>query len=541
MPVLREVASGRVYPLHGKVTVIGRNKSCDIVVDTPATSGRHAMILNSGGAHYVEDLDSHNGTFVNGTRVCQRASLNPGDRLEVAGLEATFHEEDEAAPSEETAKLPTPESDEELFPIGSSLEVGTDFRVSVQPEAKLRAILEITQNLSNTLDLKVVLPKILESVFAIFPHADRGFILLRDPATGQLVTGAIRHRREQADAAVPISRTIMDLAFRTGRAILSADAAADDRFDPTHSILVHQIRSILCVPIVGQGGASVGVIQIDTQEKRNQFRQGDLDVLACASMQAARAVELARLHENLRDLEAATEIQKSFLPGERPRHEYLQFFDHYSPAQHVGGDYYDYVPLPGDRLAVTLGDVEGKGISAALLMARLSSAARFCLASTPNVPEAVHQLNRLLTRVGGYERFVTFVAAVVDLANYSVTLVNAGHMAPIRRRSQDNKVEDLGEAVIGLPLGVIDRPYEEVVVPFEPGDTLLMFTDGVSEARNPEGELYGIERARAAVRDASADAAAVGTALLDDVRRFAAGRPQGDDLTIVCVRRDPQQ
>ena len=115
-------------------------------------------------------------------------------------------------------------------------------------------------------------------------------------------------------------------------------------------------------------------------------------------------------------------------------------------------------------------------------------------------------------------------------------LVNAGHMPPIRRRA-DGTVEDLGDAIVGLPLGVMDRPYEEVVVPLEPGDALVMFTDGVTEARNPAGEAYGIERTRAAIAAAPRDGATVGATLVADVRGFAAGRPQTDDLTIVCVSR----
>src|SRR5262249_9477039 len=150
----------------------------------------------------------------------------------------------------------------------------------------------------------------------------------------------------------------------------------------------------------------------------------DLDVLVTASTQAARAVEFVRLHQELRDLEASTRIQKSFLPSERPHVAGLRFFDHYSPAQHVGGDYYDYIRLPGNRLAVALGDVSGKGMSAALLMARLSAAARFCLASSASVPEAIRQLNASLTRAGSEERFITFLVIVLNLDNFSMTIVN---------------------------------------------------------------------------------------------------------------------
>jgi serine phosphatase RsbU (regulator of sigma subunit) len=422
--------------------------------------------------------------------------------------------------------------------VVTSLDVASGLRVEVLPEAKLRAVLAISSNLSNALDLAEVLPKILESLFAIFPQADRGFILLRDPDTGQMVTKAVRHRNPQEDDAPSISRTILDQAVQTGRAILSADARFDARFDPSQSIQARQIRSIMCVPMLSQTGESLGVLQLDTEDKLSQFRQEDLDVLVSAATQAARAVELAWLHQERRDLETASQIQKSFLPGQRPQIQGLQFFDYYSSAREVGGDYYDYIRLPGNRLAVALGDVSGKGVSAALLMARLSAAVRFCLATEPTVAGAVCRLNAELTRAGSPDRFVTFVVAVLDLDTFALTLVNAGHMPPLCRRSWPAEVDDVGNQIVGIPLGVLDRPYQDTVIPVQPGDTLILYTDGITEARNPKSELYGAERLREVVHRAPEGAEAVGMAILADVQSFAAGRPQSDDMTIVCFSRN---
>ena len=194
-------------------------------------------------------------------------------------------------------------------------------------------------------------------------------------------------------------------------------------------------------------------------------------------------MELARLHQERRDLEAATQIQKSFLPAARPRVPQLHFFDYYASARQIGGDYYDYIPLPSNRLAVALGDVSGKGVAAALWMARLSAAVRFCLASEADAPTAMRRLNVGLTQTGADDRFVTFTAAILDLATYGVTLVNAGHMPPLRRRPGRPGVEEVGDAIVGLPLGVMDRPYEQMTFPLEPGDVLLFYTDGVTEAQ----------------------------------------------------------
>ncbi|HYT93659.1 MAG TPA: SpoIIE family protein phosphatase [Gemmataceae bacterium] len=528
MAVLREANGQLEFPLHGKVTVLGRDPSCDIVLSSSQVSSQHTLLINLGGIYYVEDLKSLNGTFVNGVRVVQRTRLASNDRLELPDAAFIFHQDE--PPRDPPATQP-------LGTIVSSRELAQGLRVEEAPEAKLRAILEMFKTLGNTLNLEEVLPKILESLFAIFPQADRGFILLRDAATGQLAPKAVRHRREPDNGAAAVSRTVIDHALATGHAILSADAGQDDRFDRSKSILYLQLRSVMCVPLLSQKGDPLGVIQIDTQDKRNVFRQEDLDVLLCASTQAVRAVELARLHEEQRDLEAARGIQQNFLPGERPQVPGLHFFDYYAPMSSIGGDYYDYIPLPGDRLAIALGDVAGKGVSAALLMARLSAAVRFCLATTPSVATAVRQLNTVLTRACGEDRFVTFVVAVLDLVRFTMTVANAGHMPPLRRRA-GGSVDVLGEEIVGLPLAGIDRPYEEVVVALEPGDLVLLYTDGVTEARNPAGEWYGVERLRAAVREAPATVEGLGAAVLENVRRFAAERPQSDDLTIVCFGRE---
>jgi serine phosphatase RsbU (regulator of sigma subunit) len=408
----------------------------------------------------------------------------------------------------------------------------------VEPEAKLRAVLELSRTLGDTLAPDELPPKILEGLFAIFPQAYRGFVLLGDPAAGPLTPKAFRHRGGRGGTPPAVSRTVIDHALATGRAVLSTDAALDERFRESDSVQGLRLRSVMCVPMLSARGAPLGVIQLDTRDAQEPFGPEDLDVLLCAGTQAARAVELAALHQEQSDREAAARIQQNFLPDQRPKVAGLQFFDHYTPAQYVGGDYFDYINLPGNRLAVALGDVSGKGVPAALLMARLSADARFCLAAAPSVPEAVRRLNVTMARALGDARFITFLVAVLDLSHFGVTVVSAGHPLPLRRRA-GGAVESVGEGAVGLPLAGFDQPYRETAVTLEPGESLVLYTDGLTEARGPGGEFYGAERLREVVRDAPADVEALGSAILADVRQFAAGRPQRDDLTLVCVGRDP--
>ncbi len=561
MAVLRDVSSNREYPLRGKITLLGRDPACDIVVSTERTSWRHALIFYSNQGHAIEDLDSVNGTFVNGRRIQERTPLRPRDRIEIPGLQVSFHEDSSGAKvpplvrpdsrlGEETPETPSlPEVDlppdrnapltAEDTTILSSLEVGGVGRLEVRPEAKLRAVLEMSQALSDTLQLNEALPRVLDRLFSIFPHADRGFILLRDSETGQFSRKAVRTRLSgsgEPSDELPLSQGILNFALNCGRAILSANASEDERFDPYQSIQRFRIGSIMCAPIVSQAGEPFGIIQIDTHDQRHPFCEDDLEVLIVATRMTAQAVELSRWHRQQSDLEGATRIQKSFLPSRRPQIPGLSFFDYYASARLIGGDYFDYVPLPGRRLAVALGDVSGKGISAALLMARLSAAVRFVLATEPNLAEAVRGLNAVMMQVDA-DRFITFVAAVIDLEDFSLTLVNAGHPPLLCRDGSGTAIREIGEAEIGLPLGVFDRPYEEVHLRLKPGDSLVIYTDGITEARDPKGDFYGIDRLRAVVQAGPGDAAPLGEAILSDVRRFSAGRPQSDDLTLVCLTR----
>jgi serine phosphatase RsbU (regulator of sigma subunit)/pSer/pThr/pTyr-binding forkhead associated (FHA) protein len=538
---LRKLDGTQTYPLKPRLTLIGREAGCDIAVADNQISSRHAIVVNEGGRHSIEDLRSLNGTLVNGKPIAGRMPLAPGDRLEFPGLIVTFHDVSATGASGRTAVVIAPSRPAnpadivEQPSVVTSLDVGARARPEVAPEAKLRAMIEITDALGTTLALDKVLPRILESLFTIFPKATRGFILLRDRNTGKLVPKAV-HLHDDTAAPPRLSMTVVDQAVATGKAILTVDAGRDVRFNASESIRHLKLQSIMCVPMVSPTGDVVGVIQIDTVDSTGIFGQEDLDVLLSASMQAARAIELARLHEELRDLEAANRIQHSFLPDGPPHAPGLAFYDHYSPARQVGGDYYDYIPLPGNRLAVTLGDVAGKGIAAALQMARLSAAARFCLATTPSVPDAVWKLNRDLARTFGDDRFASFLVAVIDLAQFGVTLVNAGHIPPLRCRP-GKAPEPIGEENAGLPLAGIDWTYKATTLTLEPGEAFIFYTDGVSEARNPEGELYGPDRLHTVVRQNAGSVEAMGSAILADVKRFAAGRPPCDDLTLVCFGR----
>ena len=417
-------------------------------------------------------------------------------------------------------------------------------RFTVNAETKLKALLEINNNLGSAISVDQVLPKVLDSLFKVFLQADRGFIVLREREKGPLVPKAVKHRRADAEETIRISRTIVNQVMEAKEAILSADAASDERFDSSQSIADFRIRSMMCAPLLDSTGRALGAIQIDTLDQRSRFTNDDLEVLASVASQAAFAIENAQLHESAmrqqafeRDLQLAHKVQQGFLPSAPPVVAGYDFFDFYEPANQVGGDYFDYVALTGGRMAMVLADVSGKGISAALLTAKLSSEARYCLASEPTPAEAMNRLNAAFSASGWEDRFVTMVIAVLDPHKNQVWLVNAGHMAPYLRHA-DGRIEEVGAEVAGVPLGVDgDYQYEQFTFDMQPGDSVTIFTDGLSEAMNADNDLYGLARLQERLAEPADGVRQLGTQLLADVKEFVGEREQSDDMCLVCFGR----
>ena len=186
-------------------------------------------------------------------------------------------------------------------------------------------------------------------------------------------------------------------------------------------------------------------------------------------------------------------MQLGFLPQTLPEVAGYEFFAHYSPAQTVGGDYYDFLLLPSGRVAVVLGDVAGKGVPAALLMAKLSSDVRSFLVAEPDPAAAVSKLNDQMLRGGLQDRFVTLAALVLDPIEHQLTVVNAGHLIPKLYRSGTGELADaVDQDCTGLPLGVVpEYRYQSQSVSLNPGDTVSIYTDGVTDALDANGRMFG--------------------------------------------------
>ena len=393
------------------------------------------------------------------------------------------------------------ESDGREVPDFRTLEASRSSTMAstVRPEVKLKAILEITRSLSKELRIDDVAPRILDSLMEIFPGAERLFVLLQDPVSKRLVRKAFKHRpqkRTSFNRAVPedevptsISRSIVDFVLGQKKAVLSQDAGEDKNLPSSASISDLKIRSVMCVPLLTPDNKALGIIQLDTSDRR-QFNEDDLDVLAAVASQAAISIQNASMLESLlererlnRDLKIAEQVQKRFLPQVVPTVAGYEFFAHYQPTYQVGGDYYDFVPLSADRIAFALGDVSGKGVAAALMMAKFSGDTRYCMMTEAGPAPAATRLNSLLCAAGIEDKFITLGLCVLDYPTRKLTLVSAGHTPVIIRRA-DGRAEEVGQEVSGVPLGIMeDSVYEQTEVQLNEGDVVVIYSDGVTDAQ----------------------------------------------------------
>ncbi len=545
---------GEVVPhdLVDEATVLGRHPDCEIQLQSNMVSRRHARLVRDGKQFRVEDLGSGNGTFVNGQRIDQPMVLKHEDRIKVGPLLLRFESSLGSSGTPDllgnTAQFNIDFSSDEndvATIMESSASEGGFGLLEVRPEEKLKAVLEISRSLAGTIELEQLLPKILDTLFDIFPHADRGCILLKETDGEKMIPRCLKHRRESSDDSVKMSRTILSRVLETKQGVLSADAANDAQFAASESISSLTIRSMMCVPMLTLAGEPMGIINIDTQNPLNQFKKEDLDLLMALAGQAAMSYESARLltshMEKVKqdnEMQIARNVQHALLPEELPQVDGWEFFASYESAQAVGGDYYDCFKLDDDKICVSFGDVAGKGVPASLVMSRMASVVQSTMDYVHDVQQAAGAINVHMCAKAVEGRFVTYILAIIDLKTNEMAFVNAGHMSPMIRRT-DGSIEEFDEEMVGVPIGVIEGfPFDVGRRVIEPGETVVIYTDGVSEAMAPDSELYGYDRLRTMISGSFRDAEELGRAVLTDVKQHANGREQNDDITLMAFGRN---
>lgn len=545
--------------IKGEQVTLGRHPDCEVCLKSNTVSRHHARIsVDQNQQYFLEDLGSGNGTFVNNVFVKDPVALLSGDQISIGPFLLEFSSDAEfengqhegllttygLIPSLKSVSVLPPTIDKStILKASQSSEDITEYQI--KPEIKLKAILEISRSIASASDLDSMAEKVLEGLFSMFPAADRGCILLRDQENQRFLPKAVRHRREDDQEALQLSRTVLKAVTDNKTGVLSADATNDERFEKSESVSTLTIRSILCVPMLGLDGTVIGIINLDTQVAGQMFSNDDLELLMVIAGQTALSYESARLmishvekqrYDN--EMEIAARVQKGLLPEKIPEVTGYDFFVSYEAARAVGGDYYDFIQTTDELIWFALGDVAGKGVPASLVMSRVCSAVRSTVEFVTDVTDAVHRVNHHIDEAAHDGRFITFILGQIDLKEHHISFVNAGHLDPLLLEA-DGTLKELAPDKPSVPLGVMeDYDFRTTQHQLKPGERLILFTDGVTEAMNEQRELFGLDRLKKMISGSNLSASELGSLILSEVKKFVGKSEQYDDLTLVIIGRD---
>lgn len=413
------------------------------------------------------------------------------------------------------------------------------------PADRLALLYHLSQTFNSSLDLDEVLNRVMDEVIAA-TRAERGFVMLIETGVpeGELAFRAARgmDQRTIEEPRFQVSRSVVARVAREGKPLLTSDAQTDDRFNIRQSIVILGLRSILCVPLMAKD-RTIGVIYVDNRLQAGIFTQADLDLLTAIASTAAIAIENARLYQVAveksrmeRELQMARTVQASLLPPELPQLPGWEFSARWLPAHQVAGDYYDFIPRP-DGLGLLIADVTDKGLPAALFMVFSRSVARTSLARATTPLEGIIQANQAICAESSHGLFVTLFYALLNPVSGEVTYVNAGHNPALLFSREQGLLEALANT--GMPLGVeADAVYTQRTVQLKPGDFLVLYTDGITEAIDSQEQQYGLNRLERAVLAASTlSAQALATTIEEDLKVFTGPSAPSDDVTLMVVRR----
>jgi sigma-B regulation protein RsbU (phosphoserine phosphatase) len=526
--VVTDALGRRIVSIDKPLFTIGRRSETDLRLPGADISRVHAEISVENGTCVIRDKQSRFGTFVNGEKHSERV-LAHGDqiRLGQAGdTEIVFFVDDEAPSVEKSA-----------------VSAASDLR-------QMAALLEGLRALGSGRVLDEVLAMVLDSAIEV-TGAERGFIMLANRE------GLLEFKLARARGKVTLSgrtfetsRKIPETVFSTGQQTIVEDLLDGDLAQLHTGTVALGIRHVLCAPLrlvryverADQKGAdeTIGVLYLDSRERgalRSAHAQSALETL---SAEAALAIENARLYRETLDkakyeqeLRVAAAIQQSLLPVANREGRFFSTAAASIACRAVGGDFYDYVDLPTSQFGFIVGDVAGKGSPAALLAAAVlgmfSAEATYQASAAP----LMTRLNHGLFRRAIEARFLTSFYGMLS-PDGSFTYCNAGHNAPLLVSASGIRRLETG----GVVLGLFDTAtFEEETLKLAPGDLIVLFSDGVTEAMNSDSEEFTDERLIACANAHRGETPQqVLDALLADVHTFCAGEPQSDDVTAVLVR-----
>ncbi|HEU0173080.1 MAG TPA: SpoIIE family protein phosphatase [Blastocatellia bacterium] len=535
----------RSLPLGNPVFTIGRKAENDLQLLSDSVSRQHAEIVYEDDAYYLVDIGSKRGTFVNGQQIV-RCALQHLDLIRIGGDEdqqITFLDdtiERASAIFDSSPRLTlTQQADrvtsanEELQKLARFIEVNQAFKFSLTPDDVLclivDAAIEITQ-------------------------AERGFLMLRN-AAGDLEFKVARddNRRWLEGADFAMSRSVVEEAFKQSRSVIINDSREAALGYARESVRSLDLRSIACIPLrrfqmsENMDATSVlkrdavGVLYVDSHIIGGTITETSIRLLESLAFEATKSLESVRLmHEERekkqieQELGVARQVQVALSPTAFKVPDYFEIAAHNIPSRYVGGDFYDFISLPDNRSAFALGDVSGKGVAAGLLAAMAQGALQAQFTSNMPLAEVVSSLNKVLVQRSASNRFITLFCATLDPDGH-FTYINAGHNLPVLARANGETETLTTKSVL---LGAFDFvEYKPRQTRLAPGDVVVMYTDGVTEAVDADNQMFGEERLEKLVKESvNLSAEEIKQRILDEVLNFTAGLPQGDDITLIALK-----
>lgn len=540
--------------------VMGRAADCGCVVDDAAASRRHVEITLKGDEYRWRDLGSTNGTSVNGASMLE-GRLNSGDEIQIGESRFRFT-------VEQTSGEPLKKEESTLFRHTIVTPDG-GFEVVESKEDRSEHILKSLYSVINTISAERQTSPLLDSIVqetATALDARRCAVVFAAEGTGELQPcpghnyvhvyedGEVRHVDLQG---IRISQTVARRVIEQGESVLYQDTGGDDELNAAQSIVSLELRSIICVPLHGQRRI-LGILYIDTNKPGHQFSEDELLLSAAIGNSAGLALDNALLQEQLleqqrieQELQVAWRIQEGFLVRDWPNEDgRFQVYGETRPAKTVGGDFYDFVqPAPG-LAGILIGDVSGKGVPAALAMAKLLAEFRVNAMSDRGPAEVLAKLNSNFRWDSQRGMFCTMLYALIDLNTGMMRLSNAGHHSVII--VNEDGVSELGPAS-GPPIGIMNSaPWTEESAFLNKGDLVLLYTDGIAEAKpgessmatvganqrqSDQGQDYGSTFFPTYLNiNKHATPEAMVTGVNEDVLRFCGDSSPHDDCTLIALR-----
>jgi serine phosphatase RsbU (regulator of sigma subunit)/pSer/pThr/pTyr-binding forkhead associated (FHA) protein len=523
--------------------IIGRSARNDIAVaDDTVSRFQHARIERHADGDYVVHVKGKNRTAVNDKRIYEPTRLHAGDCIRVGHTRLVYN--DFPTSSIEISDRPWPCRDETTIVPADELTPPPRTQVLASTDGVPASVVDMMIDADKELVLHKPLDDMFETIMEMAHRIapfERGLIMTLEQ--GQLVPQWIRVPPEESESGLSVCRSVVNRVIGERESILTEDALVDPRLKGATSIAEAQIRSLVCVPLLKDGDVT-GLLYVDSRRKAGLFTGEGLIALTHLAHIAATKIETRRLVDQavqagilLEELQKAAAIQTHLLPAGAPEIEDYQLHGTSIPCLAVGGDYYDFFELPRRRFGIAVGDVAGKGLSAALLMCSLQSSVHALTELDLSPEETMARLNGLMCRRLPINRFITYFYGILDRDDHSLSYVNAGQCHPCLV-SAGGETRRL--VVGGTPLGIsADMEYSGGRLRFEPGDTLVCYSDGVVEGRNQLGVEFGEERILSIVIESRGESP---ESIIERIRKEAedhgAHDQYEDDFTLLVLKRE---